>query len=190
MRLVKTVVLSIACLAFAAGVSRAETNWVGLNGGVAVPMGDFGDVADRGFNVGASGTWMLAPAWGVGVDVGYYMWGGKDVPAGLDLNFNAVQATGHFLFMAPSESTVKPWLKAGIGMYNFSGKLEGGGPGIDFDASESNMGFNVGGGINLKSSPTMSYGLGAGYHMIQTEGETTDMVTVNLNLMFGMGAPQ
>lgn len=193
MRWIKTAVLSIACLAFAAGVSRAETNWVGLHGGLAVPTGDFGDVADMGFDVGGSGTWMFSPAWGVGVDVMYYMWSGKDdvTPPGGDLSFSAIQAGGHFLYMFHSEgSNFHPWLKGGAGIYNFSAKLEGAGPAFDFDESESEMGFNVGGGINLSTSPTMSYGLGAAYHSIQTEGNSTDMFTINLNLMFGVGAPQ
>lgn len=192
MRWMKTAVLSIACLTFAAGVSRAETNWVGIEGGLAVPTGDFGDAVDMGFDVGASGTWMFAPTWGVGVDVAYYMWNGKDLPPGVDFTANAIQATGHFKFMIPSESTIKPWLKGGLGMYNISGKLEGAGPVFDFDESEANFGFNIGGGINLQASPTMSYGIGAAYHSV-AEGDTfdkTDFFTINVNLMFGVGAPQ
>jgi len=188
----KTAVLSIACLAFAAGMAKAETNWVGLNGGLAVPTGDFGDVVDMGWNVGASGTWMFAPTWGVGVDLGYFGWNGKDLPAGVDLTANALQATAHFKYVIPSEGNIKPWLKGGLGMYNISGKLEGAGPGFDFDESEANFGFNVGGGVDLMASPTMSYGLGATYHSV-AEGDTfdkTDFFTINLNIMFGMGGPQ
>lgn len=192
MRWIKTAVLSIACLAFAAGAARAETNWVGLHGGAALPTGDFGDFASTGFDIGASGTWMFQPTWGVGVDVGYFMWGGKDEPAGVDASANAIQATGHFLFMVPSESTMKPWLKAGVGIYNIGGKVEGAGPGFDFDDSEANFGFNIGGGVNLSNSPTMSYGIGAAFHSV-AEGDlfdNTQFITINLNVMFGVGGPQ
>lgn len=192
MRWMKTAVLSLACLAFAAGVSRAETNWVGINAGAALPMGDFGDFASTGFDAGATGTWMFAPTWGVGVDVAYYMWGAKDEPAGVDASANAIQASGHFLYMFPSEGNVKPWLKAGAGIYNIGAKVEGAGPTFDFDDSEANFGFNIGGGVNLKSSDTMSYGIGLAYHTV-AEGDTfdkTDFLTVNLNVMFGVGGPQ
>lgn len=192
MRLIKTTVLSIACIACLAGAASAETNWVGIHAGASIPMGDFGDLAGAGFHGGASGTWMFSPALGVGVDVVYHMWSGKDdvTPPGADLTFNALQATGHVMYIFHSpESNFHPWLKGGAGIYNFSGKLEGAGA-FDFDESESEMGFNVGGGINLTANPTMSYGLGAAYHSIMTEDETADFFTIGLNLTFGLGAPQ
>jgi len=159
---------------------------------MALPIGDMSDAADPGFDVGAHGTWMFSPTWGVGVDVAYLMWNGKDdvVPPGGDLSYSAVQATGHLLLMMPTESSIKPWVKGALGMYNFNAKLEGVGPGIDFDDSESNFGFNVGGGLNFAASPTMTWGLGAAYHSIQEDSNPVNFVTVNLNLMFGMGGPQ
>lgn len=205
MRWMKTAVLSIACLAFAAGMAKAETNWVGFSGGLAMPTGDFSDAASTGFNFGASGTWMFTPAVGVGVDLGYFMWNGSDelndaltaiataaegTPTDVEAKFSAIQAGGHLMYMFPSSGSIKPWLKGGLGIYNFKFKTESDNSSYEGDDSESNMGINVGGGINMGSSPNMSYGIGAAYHTIFTEDESTSLFTVNLNVMFGMGGPQ
>ena len=181
----------IACLALDAAVSTAETNWVGIHGGLAMPTGDMSDAADMGFDVGASGTWMFAPTWGIGADVDYFMWSGKDdvVPAG-DLSYSAIMGGGHLMVMIPSESAIRPYLKGGAGAYNFTAKLEDAGPGIDFDESETNFGFNIGAGLNWMASPTMGWGLSGTYHSIQEDSNPVNFFTINLNLMFGMGGPQ
>lgn len=191
MRWMKTAVLSIACLAFSAGVSRAETNWVGLYGGLSMPTGDFSDAASMGFDIGASGTWMFAPVWGIGADVAYHAWNGSDdiEIGGDDVKFSAIQAGGHFMYMIPSEGMMRPWLKGGLGIYNVKSEVEFAGGG-SAEGDESEMGFLLGAGINMVSSPTMSYGIGAAFHSIQTEGDPLNLFTVNVNLMFGVGGPQ
>ena len=205
MRWMKTAVLSIACLTFAAAMAQAETNYVGLNGGLSMPTGDFGDAASMGFNFGATGTWMFTPAVGVGVDLGYHMWNGSDdlndglsalatlaegTPTDVEAKFSAIQAGGHLMYMFPSSGNLHPWLKGGLGIYNFKFKTESDNPTYEGDDSESDMGINVGGGVNMGTAGAMSYGLGAAYHSIFTEGDATNVFTINLNVMFPMGGPQ
>jgi len=189
----KTALLSTVCLVFAAGIARAETNWVGIYGGLGMPTGDFSDAASTGYDFGATGTWMFAPTWGVGVDVAYFSWSGSDdiEATGDDWTFSAVQATGHGLFMIPTQGNMHPWLKGGLGMYNMKASVDyATPPGGSADDSESNFGFNVGGGIDMATSPTMRVGVGAAYHIIQTDPDATNLFTVDLHVRFGMGGPQ
>lgn len=124
------------------------------------------------------------------MDVGYFMWDGKDdiVPPGGNLDYSAIQGAGHFKFMIPTEGGLDPWLKAGAGAYRFNAKLEGTGVG-DFDEGETNFGYNLGGGFQMAASPTFSWGVGALFHSIQEESNPVQFVTINLNIMFGMGGP-
>jgi opacity protein-like surface antigen len=140
--------------------------------------------------------------WGVGADVAYHMWSGSDdfnaaaelaFGPGSEGKFNALQATAHALAMIPSGGMVKPWLKAGAGMYSLGGKIEGGSTEVDFD-SESKFGFNAGAGLNWAASSNMNFGIGAAYHMIMSKDEdtgeeNTNLFTVNLNLLWSV-SPQ
>jgi opacity protein-like surface antigen len=193
----KAALLAVALTAFAAGAASAGPFWFGVMGGAAVPTGDFSDAANTGFDFGGTGTWMVNEMWGVGADVAYHMWNGSD-----DLNsatqallgdpsaewkFSGVQATAHATLMIPSQAMVKPWIKAGLGLYNLGAKLETSSG--DADDSESNFGFNAGAGLNWAATSNMAVGIGAAFHQIQTEGEATNLFTVNLNLLWSV-SPQ
>jgi opacity protein-like surface antigen len=202
----KAALLAVILTLGVAGAATAGPVWFGLMGGAAVPTGDFSDQAGTGFDFGGTGTWMVNDMWGVGADVAYHMWNGSDDynayledPAGGDFGvgseakFNALQATAHAAVMIPSGSMVKPWLKAGLGMYTLGGKIEGGTTEVDFD-SESKFGFNAGAGLNWAASSNMSLGIGAAYHQIMTKdedtgAENTNLFTVNLSVLWSV-SPQ
>ncbi|MDR3706142.1 MAG: porin family protein [Paludibacteraceae bacterium] len=56
---------------------------VGINAGAQLPMGDFKDLSKTGFGGGLSGKYMLNPNMGVGLNLGYYAFDGKDQTAEL-----------------------------------------------------------------------------------------------------------
>jgi len=188
--------MAMMLTAVMASSAGAAGNMVfGITGGAAVPTGDFSDAASTGFNFGGTGTMMLNQSWGVGADVAYHMWNGSDdLNAGTQLllgdpsaewKFSAVQATGHLQYMIPAQGAMHPYLQGGLGMYDIKAKLDS--DSGSADDSQSNFGWNLGGGFNYAVSPAYSLGLGAAYHMVQTDPSTTNLYTVNATLMFGGG---
>src|SRR5262245_36002418 len=96
----KAAVLGAALLMLGAGAASAGSNYVGLNGRAGLPMGDYGDVAGTGWNLGASGKHYINDMWGFGADLGYHGWGASDdlessLPSGDKVSFTALQATAH-----------------------------------------------------------------------------------------------
>jgi len=70
----------------------------------------------------------------------------------------------------------------GLGLYNVHLTTEGGG--IKEDTSESDFGLNGGGGIDLKSNPSMHLGVGGMYHYVFSQGSATQYVNLSLYLTF------
>jgi opacity protein-like surface antigen len=134
---------------------------------------------------------MINAVWGAGVDLNYHRWEGNDdfyvtTPAE-DWSFDSREFTAHAKYHFQTDGSLKPWLKGGLGIYNTGSKVTlalG-----ESDDRESDLGFSLGGGLNLLSSPTLAYGIGAAFHSIQTEGDATTMVTVTLSILFGVGGP-
>lgn len=184
----KSAVLAVSLLAFGAGAAHAGSWSLGLNGGAGMPTGNFGDFASTGWNVGVNATNMVNNNWGFGADLGYHAWGAKEevLSPGEDLNFSAIQATARGIYQFQTNSNMQPFMQMGLGMYNLGQKSEGG-PSGDYDNSSSELGFNFGAGMNFATQGDMRWGISGLYHSIQTEGESTNMFTLGLNVNFGMG---
>jgi opacity protein-like surface antigen len=197
--MLKTTLLACA-LALVAGTAHAAVGdmWFGVQGGMAIPTGDFGDVAKTGFQGTLSGQYGVAKNCYFGVDLGYHMWSAKDeindalVAApplgfgpGSELKLSALQATAFGTYNFPmADEKQMPYIKIGAGIYNVKSKIEGGT--LEEDESESNFGFNLGAGYDYEVSPAYTIGLLAAYHSIQTEGEATNLFTIGAKLAFGM----
>ena len=59
---------------------------LGVQAGIALPMGDFGDVYDMGFGGTATFAYHINPMLDITGSVGYLTWSGKD----LDYTFSSV----------------------------------------------------------------------------------------------------
>jgi len=164
-----------------AGSAYAGSTWVGGNGGVSLPTGDYGDLAATGWHLGGSAIRQVNDSWGLGADLGYHRWGGSDQlnVANDEWNFSAVQATGQARFMIPSNGNMKPYLSAGVGLYSFGAKLTS--DSGNADTSESDLGFNFGAGMNFMSKGNQVWGFDGSYHVINTSG-TVDATGFNLGL--------
>jgi opacity protein-like surface antigen len=97
--------------------------------------------------------------------------------------FSAIQGTGHVQYMIPAQGAVHPYLQGGLGMYDIKAKIDA--DSGSSDDSQSNFGWNLGGGFNYAVSPAYSLGLGAAYHNVQTDPSTTNLFTVNATILFG-----
>jgi opacity protein-like surface antigen len=191
----KKAILGIAMLALLAGAANAGTNKIGLTGGMGIPTGDYSDAAAKGWSVGATGTHMVNDQWGFGGDLAYHAWGGSDdanaaaetlFGPGSEFKWSAIQATAHALMAFPTQSNVKPYAKVGVGLYNMGLKLDT--PSGDTSDSNSELGFNVGGGLNFLTSSNVSWGLSGAYHIVNAKndvGSNVNFAQVGVNVLWG-----
>jgi opacity protein-like surface antigen len=191
----KNAFLGIAILAALAGSANAATNTFGLTGGMGIPTGDYGDIASKGWHIGATGTHMINQQFGFGGDVAYHAWSASDdvnaaaatlFGTGSEFKWSAIQATAHALMAFPTQSNVKPYAQVGLGLYNVDLKLSS--PAGDDSQSKSKFGLNFGGGVNFATKSNMTLGLSGAYHMVQAKddlGSDVNFFQVGVNVLWG-----
>jgi len=191
-------VLGAAALVMSAGVANAGVNWIGLTGGAGIPTGDYHNAATTGWHLGATGTHMLDKQWGVGADLGYHAWGGSsDANAaavllggpGSKFNWSAFQATAHGVMAFPTQGEMKPYVTAGLGLYDVSAKLHTSSSG-DASASKNELGYNFGGGMDFGTTHNMKWGVAGTYHIIPASkdlGSDVNFFSLGLNVLWGQG---
>jgi opacity protein-like surface antigen len=167
--------LALSALAFAPG-ANAQARF-GLAAGLAVPMGDFGDVATSGFNV--EGSVEFRPAtmpFGLRGDLFYNRFS-ADEDVGLDGNFSTFGGALNALFqMAGIAAT--PYLVVGPTLTNFAADINGS------DDSETKIGAQGGIGVKFPLSGFTSK-IEARYHTIFTDEENVNLVTINFGILSG-----
>jgi opacity protein-like surface antigen len=196
----------VAAIALVLGITPAAAAGgfrFDVSGGVSQPTGDFSDVVDMGFQGAVAGTFMVSDVVGVGADLGYQKWNATDewnaasdlvlqillgdpTITGSEWKFSALNYGGHLLVSIPTQGSVRPWLKAGLGFYNLGLEFDLPGFGGDSD-SEGKFGFNFGGGIGLAVNPTVTLGVGAAYHVVPADdiGVDFNMFTAGVHATFG-----
>jgi hypothetical protein len=157
--------------------SRAQVSTVvkpfqfGIAAGAAIPMSDFSDFANTGFN--GTVTLGLNPALiplGIRIDGAYNQFGLK----GVSENARIASATGNLVYSVPSTG-VSPYLIGGIGFYNLS--FSGGG------SSENDFGWNIGGGIKMPLSGFDTF-IEARFNQVQTQDISTRFIPITFGIMF------
>lgn len=122
----------------------------GVSGGASIPMGDLGDVADVGYNLGAHVLLMPASMTHLSFrgDVSFDRWSYKGTGAGLiNAKSRVLGVTANAIFKSAQEMAIKPYVIGGGGLYNgkvTSDVLDG--------KSESKLGLQGGGGLEFKLS--------------------------------------
>jgi hypothetical protein len=182
--------LAVLCAALLAASSvQAGDITFGLSAGIGLPIGDFGDEFGMGFAGGVYGDYWTKPSTAFGLDVLGNFHSSKDSFSDpsfpgvtFDSNVSLYEFGVHGLWAPPSKGKTQPWLKYGLGVYNDHLTTEGGG--IKEDSSDSNFGLNGGGGIDLKSNPSMHLGVGGMYHYVFSEGSATQYINLSLYLTF------
>ena len=155
-----TLVAAAAAPVAAQNVVDARVMRFGVQGGISMPTGDFGDAANMGFLVGGLLDFMPAgmPI-GVRVNVDYNRWGAKDeVSDFLEIdNFSVLSATVNALLAIQTGGGIAPYAIGGVGMYRSSCSP-------DCEAS-NDFGFNIGGGLNFGLG-AMDTGVEVRYHKV------------------------
>lgn len=115
--------LNVAGLALAALLSLSVATagaqtvvGIGVGGGVAMPMGDFGDAAKMGIGGGA-GLFIYPNGGNIGVrlDGGYWQF---DNDLNADGKFKLMSGMGNLLYAIPTEGSIRPYIVAGGGLLN------------------------------------------------------------------------
>jgi opacity protein-like surface antigen len=153
---------------------------IGVAAGLAMPMGDFGDGAEMGFNV--TGTVDAQPAAlpvGVRLDLMYNRFGfegegdgSASILAGL---LNAILSFG-------TQTSMQPYLIGGVGVYRAGIDVDLP-PGVPEPESETAFGVGLGGGVRFPLSGFDTY-VEARFHNAFTEGSSTTFLPITFGLRF------
>jgi opacity protein-like surface antigen len=130
----------VAATATAAEAQASSASRFGLSAGVALPMGDFGDVVGLGFQIGGHFQMPLGSTLKLRINADWGRYGG-DV-AGLD-NATLLGGMANLVLPINTTSDLKPYIFGGLGFYQYEFNGTGG------SASESDMAFNVGVGYDF-----------------------------------------
>lgn len=152
-------VVGVAALAAAPMVAGAQeatkTIGFGVSGGLSQPMGDFADAFKTGFGVAGHVYFMPAgmPNLAIRGNVGFDRWAAKtdEEFEGLDANFRTLSGGADVIYRLPTSGGVRPYVLAGLGLYNGKVTFSGDGASVSSDAT-SKLAFGGGAGLEFKLS--------------------------------------
>jgi hypothetical protein len=153
-----------------------------IGGGVSVPTGDFDDAAKLGWQGGAAVSFVPEnfPV-GFQFDGTYSRFGDEFFD---DVDAQVIYGTGNvvFKFETSPESTFRPYLIGGVGVYNF--KLTGDGVPAGLDESVTDFGLNAGAGFDFKAGAAGLFIEGR-FHRIFSDGSDEQFVPITVGIRFG-----
>lgn len=170
----------LAATALVAAVStaadaQAASKGLGVYGGIAMPMGDFGDAADLGFQIGGQYSMPLKNALGLRINADWNRFG---LPDDVDGSWTLLGAMANVTYNIESGSGLKPYVLGGLGFYQYS--LDIGGTNVGDD---SGVAFNVGGGFNFMMGGRNLFAE-VRYVSISADGDPLSMLPVSIGIRF------
>lgn len=177
-RLIRTSLAAASLLVATAASSQAQMteSRFGAKAGIALPMGDFGDVAGLGFHLGGQLSLPLQGKLGLRVDLDYGRYGGED-GTGLD-NVSLLGGVANLVYRMETGSELKPYLLGGIGLYN--SKFEGVGGGL---TDETDLALNIGIGYDFRFGSSDLF-TELRFLSVQTDGSSLNALPIVIGLRF------
>jgi opacity protein-like surface antigen len=162
---------SLCLMAFPAFAEKGDMAF-GLNGGLAMPMGQLADedYADMkmGPDFGLGFDYFITKDFALGLDGSYVMMTANESD---DVKAKTMAFGVHGKYFVPTGGQFMPYLNLGVGMYNR--KVEFSGDAADFlgedNVSDNTFGLNAGVGVEYKVTPKIGIGVNGAY--IYTFGE-------------------
>jgi hypothetical protein len=157
-----------------------KTYTVALGGGVAIPVGKFGDVQKTGSSaIAALAIGVAELPLGVRFD-GVYNDLRAHAPTGTTVNsdFRVMGVLANLVFAFPG-SSAKPYMLVGGGLYNSKADVAGA-------KSQNDFGFNAGLGATFGLGPFATF-IESRYHTVSrkaTKGGVYQFVPITLGVMF------
>ncbi|MDF3053385.1 MAG: hypothetical protein K0S19_1490 [Geminicoccaceae bacterium] len=140
-------------LLLSAPTVRAQGAEFGLGGGVGLPLGDFDDAAKLGWH-GLAAVSFVPEGWPVGIqfDGSYQQFSLEDDLGFTGLKTRLIQGTGNvvFKFKTSEESTFRPYLLGGVGVYNSKTTADDD-PEDVLGGGATDFGLNAGVGFDFKA---------------------------------------
>ena len=180
--------------------------------GFVVPTGSYGDVSGSGFRLQGAAEYYLRNDWTLGVSTAFVQSGIKNdikTAAEADLSTqtgNPVTLSSWRLrtmqygayarhLFATTSPKMSPYVTGGLGLYHTTSSASGTGATqqqIDAEtgsgSSETNFGFNMGGGLMLAMTPNVGLNVGMTYHNAFSDPATNYFVfNGGLNFFFNTG---
>ena len=170
--------ISVATTLGASGLSAQSYKpvSVGIAAGAAIPVGDFADAFNTGFNgtVGLGLSSLGSPV-GIRFEGMYNKFFGRDDIGGNQPDARIIAGTANLVYSLPGQG-IRPYLIGGAGYYSSKLDIEG----ID---SENKFGLNGGIGAMFPLSGFNTYAE-ARFHHVFTEGRSTQFVPVTFGILF------
>jgi hypothetical protein len=170
---------------------RAQGAEFALGGGIGIPLGDFDDQAKLGWH-GLAAVSFVPEGWPVGIQIdGSYQQFNFDDDAftGFSgLKERLIMGTGNvvFKFKTSEESTFRPYLIGGAGVYN--AKITGADdPGDVLGGGRTKFGLNAGAGFDFKAGSAGLFIEGR-FHDVFNAGagdEDLRFIPITLGIRFG-----
>ena len=167
---------------------RAQGAEFSLGGGVGLPLGDFNTAAKLGWH-GLAAVSFVPSGWPVGVQIdGSYQQFSLDdeqFPGFSGLKNRLIMGTGNvvFKFKSSEESTFRPYLIGGGGVYN--SKVTGSDDPDDvLPGGETKFGINGGAGFDFKAGAIGLFMEGR-FHNVFTSGSNTQFIPITLGVRLG-----
>jgi hypothetical protein len=168
---------------------RAQGAEFALGGGIGIPLGDFDDASKLGWH-GLAALSFVPEGWPVGIQVdGSYQQFALDdaaAPIGFsDLKTRLIMGTGNvvFKFKTSEESTFRPYLIGGVGIYN--SKVTGqDDPGDVLGGGQTDFGLNAGAGFDFKAGGAGLFIEGR-FHNVMTDGSDLQFIPITVGIRFG-----
>jgi hypothetical protein len=154
-----------------------------LGGGIGFPQGSFNDLAGTGWH-GLAAISFVPSGSPVGLQFdGQYQQYSMDGPSSLKERF--LMGTGNvvFKFKTSEESTFRPYLIGGAGVYNFktTGSSD---PGDVVEGGTTKFGINAGVGFDFKAGGAGLF-IESRFHDVFTSGSDLKFIPVTLGIRFG-----
>ena len=198
-----SVLAVFAIIVLFAGFTNAQSKMaVGVQGGIAIPMGDFGDAVDLGFGGQGNFAFTVSPSLQVTGSLGYNTWSYKtesDIASG---TFSSVPLLAGIRYTFPSKG-FEPYVMAQLGVHFISSKFE-----INYDPllfktngvsstnatqatyefseSSTKFGFGAGVGFLLPLGPKLDLDVNATFNSISTEGSATNYIGIMAGVLVAL----
>ncbi|MEK7348822.1 MAG: outer membrane beta-barrel protein [Candidatus Eisenbacteria bacterium] len=191
--------LLVASVVFAPVAFAGPVGTLEVNAGYAKSSTELGTTTESlggGIGFGASYWRGVSPSVSLGGEVsldnlGNASYSGVDLLAGaftedFDTTVFRVNPAVRVNFGAPVGPSF--YGQGGVGLYKVSSNYsyEDVLGIVNFDGSESKIGFNFGAGVNFPVAPTTKMNVGLQYHSVSTEGQSTNYVNLRAGIGFSL----